>query len=66
MNIIIFAAILPAFLWVVYIWWKDKYQREPLPMIVRAVAYGVLSAGLAYGLESLIGALGLIPEQPQG
>ncbi len=26
---IIFAAILQAFLLVLYIWWKDKYQREP-------------------------------------
>lgn len=66
MDIIIIAAILPAFLWVVYIWWRDKYQREPIHMILRGVAYGILSAGLAYGLESLIGALGLIPEQPEG
>ena len=62
--IIIFAAILPAFLWVVYIWWKDKYQREPWPLILRGVAYGVLSAGLAIALESLIMALGLVPDEP--
>ena len=64
MNIIIFAAILPAILLVAYIYWKDKYQREPLNLILRAVAYGVLSAGLAIALESLIIALGLIPEEP--
>lgn len=60
--IVIFAAILPAFLWVVYIWWKDKYQREPISLILRGVAYGVLSAGFAAALEGLIMALGLIPE----
>lgn len=64
MNIIIFAAILPAILLVAYIYWKDKYRREPLNLILRAVAYGVLSAGLAIALESLISALGLIPEEP--
>ena len=66
MYIVIFAAILPAFLLVWYIWWKDKYQREPISLILRGVAYGVLSAGLAVALESLIMSLGLIPEQPQG
>lgn len=66
MNIIIFAAILPAFLLVAYIWWKDKYQREPLNLIIRGVVYGVFSAGLAIALESLIMALGIIPDPPQG
>lgn len=65
-SIVIFAAILPAFLLVLYIWLKDKYQREPLNLILRGVAYGVLSAGLAIALELLIDALGLIPTQPQG
>ena len=65
LYLILFAAILPAILMVLYIWWKDKYQREPLHMILRGVTYGVLSAGLAIALESLIMALGLIPE-PQG
>ena len=62
LYIVIFAAVLPAFLLVLYIWLKDKYQREPLRYILRGVAYGVISAGLAYWLESLIGALGLIGE----
>lgn len=63
---ILFAAILPAFLLVLYIWWKDKYQREPFVMILRGVMYGVLSAGLAIALEGLIQALGVVPDQPQG
>ena len=62
LYIVILAAVLPAFLLVLYIWLKDKYQREPLRYILRGVAYGVISAGLAYWLESLIGALGLIGE----
>lgn len=62
--IIIFAAILPAFLWVFWIWWKDKYQREPVHMILRGVTYGVLSAGLAVALEMLIQSLGIVPDQP--
>lgn len=65
LYVIIFAAILPAFLWVLYIWWKDKYQREPFHMLIRGVAYGVLSAGLAIALESMIQAIGVIPEPPQ-
>jgi len=63
---VIFAAILPAFLWVLWIWWKDKYQREPFSLILRGVCYGVLSAFLASLLERLIIEFGFIPEEPQG
>ena len=63
--VIIGAAILPAIAWVVFIWLKDKYQREPIKYILRGVAYGVISAGLAVALESLIIAMGLVPE-PHG
>ena len=65
LYVIIGAAILPAIAWVVFIWWKDKYQREPISYILRGVAYGIISAGLAVALESLIIALGLVPE-PHG
>ena len=65
MYVIIGAAILPAIAWVVFIWLKDKYQREPIKYILRGVAYGVISAGLAVALESLIIAMGLVPE-PHG
>ena len=64
--IIIFAAILPAFLLVFYIWWKDKYQREPVNLILRGVGYGVLSAVLAALLEGLLMGVGLVPDPPQG
>lgn len=62
LYIVICAAILPAVMLVVMIWWKDKYQREPIHVVLRGVTYGVLSAGLAIALEGLIQALGLIPE----
>ncbi|MBO6074342.1 MAG: PrsW family intramembrane metalloprotease [Paludibacteraceae bacterium] len=65
LYVIIGAAILPAIAWVAFIWLKDKYQREPLKYILRGVAYGIISAGLAIALESLISGLGLTPE-PQG
>lgn len=37
LTIIIFAAILPAFLLVLYIWLRDKYQREPITEVLKAV-----------------------------
>lgn len=64
--IIIFAAILPAFLLVFYIWRKDKYQREPINLILRGVGYGVLSAMLAALLEELLMGVGLVTYPPQG
>lgn len=62
LYIVIFAAILPAVFMVTLIWWKDKYQREPIHVILRGVTYGVLSAGLAIALEGLVQVLGLTPE----
>ncbi|MBQ9339201.1 MAG: PrsW family intramembrane metalloprotease [Paludibacteraceae bacterium] len=59
---IIFAAILPAFLLVLYIWLRDKWQREPLSQIVKGVLYGVFSAGIAMLLEGVISGLGFTPE----
>lgn len=57
---ILFAAILPAFLLVFYIYLRDKFQREPLAQVLKAVAYGVISAGLAYVLESMVQLFGLV------
>ncbi len=61
---IIFAAILPAFLLVVYIWLRDRYQREPISQILKGVAFGVVSAGIAYVLESGLQIFGWTFEQP--
>lgn len=59
MNIILFCAILPAFLLVVYIYLRDRYQREPLGQILKGVLFGVISAGIAMMLESMIQLVGL-------
>lgn len=59
---ILLAAVLPAFLLVAYIYLRDKYQREPLNQVLKAVAYGVLSAGIAYVLETFISAFGITGE----
>lgn len=62
--LILFAAVLPAFLIVVYIYIKDKYQREPMAQIIRGVAFGVVSAVIAILLEAVI--KWIIGEMPEG
>ena len=59
---VIFAAILPSFLLVLYIYLRDKNQREPLGQILKGVLYGVVSAGIAMLLESLLSPV--IPTEP--
>ena len=65
MYILLCAAILPAFLLVVYIYLRDRYQREPLSQIIKAVALGVVSAGIAYVLESALQLFGWTITTPQ-
>ncbi|MGN0236237.1 MAG: PrsW family intramembrane metalloprotease [Paludibacteraceae bacterium] len=62
--VIIFAAILPAFLLVLYIWLRDKYQREPFSEVMKAVGLGVLSAFLAALIEGLLQGWGIVRENP--
>jgi RsiW-degrading membrane proteinase PrsW (M82 family) len=64
LYVIVFAAVLPAFLLVAYIYWKDKYQREPLSQIAKGVFYGVASAAVALVLELLFQVCGLVSEDP--
>ena len=61
---VILAAILPAFVLVFYIWLKDKYQREPFFEIALGFGYGILSAGIALGLEIALSALSIVPDNP--
>lgn len=61
---IIFCAVLPAFLVVWYIWWRDKYQREPFREMARAFGFGVLSVIPAAMLELLATRIGISPEEP--
>ena len=62
--IIFLAAILPAFLLIIYIWWKDKYQREPFGQMTKGFFFGVLSAGIALVLEITLQAISLVPDDP--
>lgn len=66
LYIVVFAAILPALLLTFYIWYRDKYQREPISQVLRGVLYGVISAGIALALETLIRQFGIIFDQPHG
>ena len=52
---VILAAILPAFFLLGYVYWKDKYQREPISQILKGFALGIVSAGIAYVLELMVG-----------
>lgn len=65
LNVVLLAAILPAFFLVIYIWLRDQYQREPISQIIRGVLLGVLSAAVAMALEMAISTLGLAPDDPQ-
>ena len=60
MNIILFCAVLPAFLLVFYIYLRDRYQREPLGQILKGVLFGVISAGIAMFLEGALQGLGIV------
>lgn len=64
MYLILFCAVLPAILLVIYIWWRDKYQREPFREMARAFFYGALCVFPAALLEKLICAIGLVPDEP--
>lgn len=56
--IAILVGILPAVVLIGFIYWKDKYQREPWPWIIKAVRYGVLSAFAAVFIELLLPKMG--------
>lgn len=59
--IVLLAAVLPAFLLILYIWWKDKYQREPFGQMAKGFLYGIISAGIALVLETGLQAIALVP-----
>ena len=44
MLIILAASLLPVIVLLVYIYRKDKYQKEPLPMLLKALLGGVLAS----------------------
>ena len=61
---VIFAAVLPPFLLVFYIWYKDKQQREPIFEMGKGFLYGVISAGIALVLELALTSCYLVPDEP--
>lgn len=56
--IAILIGILPAALLVGFIYWKDKYQREPWKWIGKAVKYGMLAAVASIFIECLLPRVG--------
>ena len=61
--IVIICAILPAVALVLYIYLKDKYQREPLGQIMKGMLYGVISALMAILVASGLSMIGLVPAE---
>lgn len=46
MGIILIASLAPVLILMIYIYNKDKFQKEPLPMLLKALLGGVLAAAL--------------------
>ena len=61
---ILLAAVLPPFLLILYIWWKDRQQPEPFSQLVKGFLFGILSAGIAILLESGISIFHIAPDEP--
>ena len=61
---VILAAVLPPFALVAYVWWKDKYRREPVKQLVRGFIYGIIAACFASVIEMLLVVLLWVPANP--
>ena len=61
---ILLAAVLPPFLLILYIWWKDRQQPEPFSQLVKGFLFGILSAGIAILFESGISFFHIAPDEP--
>ncbi len=46
MSIILIASLAPVLLLMIYIYAKDRFQKEPLPLLMKAFLGGILAAGL--------------------
>lgn len=53
-RIYLLAAILPAFVLMIYVYKKARREKEPLFLLIKLVVFGVLSAFLAYFIEIII------------
>ena len=47
------AAVVPAVFWMVYIYRKDKIEKEPLPLLLKLIFGGVLATVVAFILEMI-------------
>ena len=55
----ILAAVIPTAIWASLVWWCDRYEREPIPLLVASFVWGALPAVLlALLFEALFGAPG--------
>lgn len=61
---VILAAVLPPFALVGYVWWKDKYRREPFKQIARGFIYGIVAACFASVIEMLLVVFCWVPTNP--
>lgn len=61
LTLMFLAAIAPAVILVLYIYIKDKYQREPLGQILKGLLYGLISAFLAISIATGFQLIGLAP-----
>jgi len=51
----VFAAVIPTAIWASLVWWCDRYEREPIPLLVVSFVWGALPAVLlALLLETLL------------
>lgn len=54
----ILASVLPTLCYTLIIWWLDRYEKEPLPLLLAAFAWGALPAiGLALFFELTLASL---------
>lgn len=63
LEIILITALAPIAVLAFYIYRKDKASPEPLGELVKALAYGVLSALVSYCISLPSGVLGLYPQE---
>lgn len=58
-------AIAPAFMGLIYMYIRDKYEKEPLYMVILAVAFGIFATFLIYGFTQILAILFQNPENPE-
>ena len=56
-------AVLPAVILIAFVYWKDKYEKEPVKWVWKGFWYGILSALASFTISMPFLSLGLYPEQ---